>query len=69
MRALIRLTKQDGYDLLVNFDYLQSFSEGTLSQKNKGAASEVVLADGSRYLVRESVETIIERFREALPHE
>jgi uncharacterized protein YlzI (FlbEa/FlbD family) len=66
VKALIRLTKQDGYDLLVNFDYLQSFTEGSLSQKNSGAASEVVLADGSRYLVRESVETIIERFRKAV---
>lgn len=69
MKALIRLTKRDGYDLLINFDYLQSFTEGSLSQKNNGASSEVTLADGSRYLVRESVETIIERFREALPNE
>lgn len=66
MKALIRLTKHDGYALLVNLDYLQSFTEGSLNQKNNGAASEVTLADGSGYLVRESVETIIERFREAL---
>jgi len=67
VKALIRLTKHNGYDLLVNFDYLQSFTEGSLNQKNNGASSEVVLADGTRYLVRESVETIIQRFQEALP--
>ena len=69
MQALIKLTKADGYDLLINFRFLQHIEEGDMGAKNKGVSAYVVLANGERHGVRERVETIIERFMEVSTRE